>query len=115
MLRHILLLILVVVGTQAFSQTEEGEKKKDFTKIKQGMNEAQVKKLVGNPEFVEKFKTLKKGTTDTTTYWRYENDLTIIFKNHYVEEIERDHNQLLQRIQEWADPKNRDGIKLLYK
>jgi hypothetical protein len=95
---------------------QEGEeKKKDFTKVKPGMSEEQVKKVVGNPEIIEKFKTLQIGTTDTTTYWRYENDLTIIFKRHYVEGIERDHNMLLQRIQEWADPKNKNGIKLLYK
>jgi hypothetical protein len=114
-MKHIFLLIFVTISVHVFSQTEETEKKKDFTKIKQGMNEAQVKKVVGTPEFVEKFKTLKKGTTDTTTYWRYENDLTIVFKNHYVEEIERDHNQLLLHIQEWADPKNKDGMLLLYK
>lgn len=97
-----------------FAQEGE-EKKKDFTRVKTGMSEAQVKKLVGNPEVLERFKTLKKGTTDTTTYWRYENDLTIVFKNHYVEGIERDHNALLQHVQEWADPRNKDGIKLIYK
>ncbi len=91
------------------------EAKKDFTKVKVGMTEAQVKKVVGNPEIIENFKTLKIGTKDTTTYWRYENDLTIIFKRHLVESIERNHSALLQRIQEWADPKNKDGIKLLFK
>ena len=97
-----------------FAQDSE-EKKKDFTKVKIGMSEPQVKKLVGNPEMVEHFKTLKIGTKDTTTYWRYENDLTIILKKHVVEDIERNHTALLQRIQEWADPKNKEGIKLLYK
>ncbi len=79
------------------------------------MTEAQVKKVVGNPEMIENFKTLKIGTKDTTTYWRYENDLTIIFKKHLVEGIERNHSAMLQRVQEWADPKNKDGIKLLFK
>jgi len=109
-----LLIFCTLLSVNLFAQETE-EKKKDFTKLKTGMNEMQVKKLVGNPEIIEKFKTLKKGTTDTIIYWRYENDLTVIFKNHYLEDIERDHNALLQRVQEWADPKNKDGIKLLYK
>ncbi len=110
-----IVLFFMLISFAAFSQSEEIDFKKNFPKVNIGMSELQVKKLVGNPEMIEHFKTLKIGTTDTTTYWRYEQDFTIIFKNHVVEEIEKNHNALLQRIQDWANPKNKDGIKLLYK
>ena len=111
-----ILIFLSIVFSSTFLSAQEGDDtKKDFTKVKVGMTEAQVKKVVGNPEMIENFKTLKIGTKDTTTYWRYENDLTIIFKKHVVEGIERNHSAMLQRVQEWADPKNKDGIKLLFK
>ena len=99
----------------AFAQTDDAEIKKDFTKVKLGMSEAQVKKVVGNPEIIDRFKTVKRGTKDTSTYWRYENNLTIIFKNHYVLGLEKNHSVILQSVQEWADPKNKDSLILLYK
>src|SRR5450631_2969910 len=81
------LFLFVFLNTFSFSSIAQNgdEVKKDFTKVKVGMNESQVKKVVGNPEIIENFKTLIIGTKDTTTYWRYENDLTIIFKKHLVE------------------------------
>lgn len=111
---RILIFFSIIFSSNLFAQ-ESDDIKKDFTKVKVGMTEAQVKKVVGNPEMIENFKTLKIGTKDTTTYWRYENDLTIIFKKHLVEGIERNHSAMLQRVQEWADPKNKDGIKLIFK
>jgi len=110
-----LFLFIILATFSTFAQTDDSEMKKDFTKVKIGMNEAQVKKIVGNPEVVENFKTIKIGTKDTTTYWRYENDMTIIFKKHIVDGIERNHSAMLQKVQEWADPKNKDRIKLLFK
>jgi hypothetical protein len=115
MIRPVLLVILVSCSIAAFSQADEPEGKKDFTKIKTGMSEMQVRKIVGEPEIRERFKTLRAGTHDTSTYWRYDNDLTIIFRNHYVDRMEKNHAALLQLVQEWADPKNKDGIILLYK
>jgi hypothetical protein len=102
-----------VACTALMAQTDTA--KKDVGRIRAGMNEAMVRKVAGNPEIIEQFKTVKKGTRDTSTYWRYEDDLTVIFRRHIVEAIEKDHAALLRQIQEWADPKNKDGIKLLYK
>lgn len=107
-------ILFVFVPCLIFGQNEENQAAK-IARVKVGMSELQVKKIVGNPEIVEKFKTIKRNTIDTCTYWRYENDITIIFKKHLVIEVERDHNALLQRIQDWADRKNKDSILLLYK
>src|SRR5574343_1470372 len=106
---RLLTIFLVILSFKLYSQNEETQAAK-IARIKVGMNEIQVKKIAGNPEIVEHFKTLKRNTRDTCTYWRYEDDVTIIFKRHIVVEIERDHNSLLQRIQEWADKKNKDSI-----
>jgi hypothetical protein len=111
-LRCIVLLGCLVVVQRAGAQDEQV--KKNFARLREGMSEAEVKRLVGNPEVIERFRTVPKGTHDTTTYWRYENDLTILFLNHYLHKMEPDHNALLQRIQEWADPNNKEGIRLIY-
>jgi hypothetical protein len=113
--RILIFFTILFSSTFLFAQTDETEFNKHFLKVKIGMTEAQVKKEIGNPPIIENFKTLKIGTKDTTTYWRYENDMTVIFNKHIVEAIERNHNAMLQRVQEWADPKNKDGIKLLFK
>jgi len=97
-----------------FAQQNNDEKKKDFSRIKPGMNEKLIKKLVGEPDFIESFKTVKKFTHDTTLFWRYEKGITIIVKNHLVESVERDYNTILQHIQEWADPQNKDSVRLLF-
>jgi len=113
--KFLLFIFFFITSTFLFAQTDEAEFNKHFMKVKIGMTEEQVKKEIGNPPFIETFKTLKIGTKDTTTYWRYENDMTVIFKKHIVEEIERNHSVMLHKIQEWADPKNKDGIILLFK
>ena len=78
------------------------------------MSEQQVIKLVGDPERKERFKTLRIGTHDTTAYWNFEQDITVIFRNHYVESVERNRNNILLKLQEWADPKNKDSVRVIY-
>jgi hypothetical protein len=105
-------ILFVLLATLFF----QDETKQDFSRLKTGMNEQQVIKCVGNPLRIETFKTLRKGTTDTVTYWYYdEKDITLIFTRHIFTDTEKDRNALLQRIQNWANPKNSDGIKLLMK
>ena len=68
---------------------------KDFTKVKPGMNETQVKKIVGNPEIVEKFKTLKKGTKEHSYYCKCEL-LTYYAIYHFPNRLNR--RNINQRI-----------------
>lgn len=112
MIRCLFILITCLWGVSLHAQ--QTEEKKDIKKVKVGMSEKDLIKVAGDPERKERFKTIVTGTTDTTAYWLYENDITIILKNHVVERIERDRNSILTNLQNWADPKNKEGIRIIY-
>ncbi|MCE2788106.1 MAG: hypothetical protein ACK445_05685 [Bacteroidota bacterium] len=113
MIRLLLGLICLLSVSILHAQLPD-EEKKDIKKAKIGMSEKQLIKVAGEPERKERFKTIIQGSTDTTCYWLYENDITVILRNHYIDRIERDRNAILLKVQEWADPKNKDGINLIY-
>lgn len=113
-MQYLFLIVLNSAWIFSFSQQIENEGKKDFTKLKSGMSEKQIIKTVGEPIKIESFRTVKPSTHDTTVFWRYENDLTLIITNHYFQNIERNFSLILIRLQEWADPKNKDSLRVIY-
>lgn len=113
-MRLYIIVIFLLTGFSLWAQQPEEETKKDITKVRVGMSEKELIKIAGEPERKERFKTLQNGTSDTTAYWLFNNNITIILKNHYVERIERDRNNILTKLQEWADPNNKEGIKIIY-
>lgn len=112
-IRYLYSLLLFCSPVLLFAQQAE-EEKKHIGRAKAGMSEKELLKVAGEPERKERFKTIQTGLSDTTCYWLYQNEITVILRNHNIEKIERDRNGLLLKIQEWADPKNKDGIKLIY-
>lgn len=86
---------------------------KKFAAIKPGTSEADVVKQVGEPKKIEHFTTVRNNSYDTSRYWRYENDVIIIFTNHAVESVEPKWDALLRKIQQRANRKDDDGIKII--
>lgn len=110
--------ILIVVFTLLLlnmgyvnAQTVEQNIRTD--KILPGLSEHNVREIIGVPARVEPFITVT-NQKDTNTFWVYNNLHTIVFKNHYVEYVERDRNLFLLHVQQWADPKNKQGVKFIY-
>jgi hypothetical protein len=93
---------------------DDAEEEKAFAKILPGHSEKNVRELVGNPERVEGFVTIRPSTKDTNTYWVYPNTYTIIFKNHFVDYVEKNRVEFLKKIQSIADPSNPQGIRIIY-
>ena len=110
--KHLFILIFICVSSFAYAQNVEP--KTNFNKIVTGQTEVTVRELVGVPSRVEPFVTINIATNDTTTYWVYPNLYTIAFKNHLVDYLERDRILFLQKVQQWNNPQNKDGIKLKY-
>ena len=105
---------LILLCACSFSLLAQEEKPKDFTKVVPGLTERQVREVVGFPSRGERFKTVVKGTHDTCTYWVYNNQYTVVFKNHLVDRIETDRSAFLAKIQYWAAPDNPDRVQLIY-
>lgn len=86
---------------------------KKFAAIQAGTSKADVIKQVGEPLKIEKFATVKNYTHDTSYYWQYANGITIIFTNHAVDVIEPKWENVLKRIQQFANRKDESGIKII--
>lgn len=86
---------------------------KKFAAINPGTSETDVIKQVGEPKQIERFSTVRNNSYDTTRYWRYEKDIIIVFTNHAVETIEPQWETLLKKIQQRANRKDEDGIKII--
>jgi len=116
--RFILLLFIstgfYLISIQKVSAQETYDKSK-FDKVLPGLNESQVREIVGVPSRVEPFYIIKNNTTDTSTFWVYPNLYTVAFRNHYVEYVERNRMNFLQRVQTWNNPGNPDGVRLKHK
>jgi len=113
-MRYLFLLLFNSVWVFSFSQQNDIEGKRDFTKLKPGMSEKQIIKCIGDPERIENFFTIKAGSNDTTVFWHYKNNYTLFITNHYLQFIERNYSQILVRLQDWADPRNKDSLKVIY-
>lgn len=110
--KHLFIIIFLSVCNFTFAQNVDP--KTNFNKIVPGQSEVTVRELVGVPARVEPFVTINNATKDTTTYWVYPNLYTLAFKNHFVDYLERDRIQFLQKVQQWNNPQNKDGIRLKY-
>lgn len=86
---------------------------KAFMLIKEGTSESDVIKMVGNPVKIERFVTVKNNTSDTSKYWRYQGDITIVFTNHAVSKVEKKWENVLKYIQLYANRKDEEGIKII--
>lgn len=93
---------------------DDAEENRAFDKILTGYSEKNVREIVGNPERVEGFITIRPSTNDTNTYWVYPNTFTVIFKNHYVDYVEKNRVEFLKKIQSIANPSNPQGVKIIY-
>ena len=86
---------------------------KKFASIKLGTSESDVIKQIGNPDKIERFVTVKNNTFDTSKYWRYQGDITIVFTNHAVSAIQPKWENVLKHIQQYANRKDEEGIKII--
>lgn len=86
---------------------------KKFAAIKPGTSETDVIRMVGEPRKIEHFSTVRNNSYDTTRYWRYDNDVIVVFTNHAVESVEPKWENLLKKIQQRANRKDEDGIRII--
>ncbi len=111
---HIIFAVCVLHFSSSAQQSDL-ELRQSFDQLILGMSIEKVREMVGPPTRIEPFKIVHIATSDTTVCWYYAyNDWTIFFKNKYLDRIEKKRDQMLIKIQQWADPKNADGIKLIY-
>lgn len=111
--RRIFFLGLIMLSTSGlFAQIVE--ERNNFNKVLSGLSEVNVREIVGVPARVEPFVTINNSTGDTSTYWVYNNLYTIVFRNHFVDYVERDRSLFLAKVQQWASPQNKDGIRIKY-
>ena len=108
-MRFVLLAMILALGKLCLAQ---GLPKK-YAAIAVGTSEADVTKKVGEPKKIESFSTIKNNTYDTSYYWRYDGDITIIFTNHAVETIEPKWENVLKRIQQKANKKDENGLTII--
>jgi len=110
-----IILYLCASYFSANAQQSDVEMRQNFDLLLPGMSMEKVREIVGPPTRVEPFKIVHIGTSDTTICWYFAyNDWTIFFRNKYLDRIEKKRDQMLIKIQQWADHKNADGIKLIY-
>lgn len=99
--------VLIVVGAAGQGMPQA------FRKITPGTSEPDVIKLVGEPYKIEKFATVKNNSFDTSKYWRYSNDIIIVFTNHAVEAVIPKWETVLKRIQLGAARKDDNGLTIV--
>lgn len=108
-MRLSLLVLGVVFGLMCAAQGVP----QTFRTIKPGTSEPDVIKQVGEPQRIEKFATVKNNSFDTTRYWRYSNDVIIIFTNHAVDAVVAKWDVVLKRIQQRAARKDEEGLTIV--
>lgn len=109
MARIVFGIIIMLIGNVVVAQ---GLPKK-FMLIKPGTSENDVVKLVGEPIKIERFVTVKNNTSDTSRYWRYQGDITVVFTNHAVSMVEPKWDNVLKHIQLYANRQDQEGIKII--
>lgn len=105
------IIISLLLMVPAFCMAQSLPKK--FAAIKPGTSEADVIKQVGEPVKIERFVTVKNNSYDTSRYWRYDRDVIVVFTNHAVERVVPKWEQLLKTIQQRANRKDEEGIKII--
>lgn len=109
-----ILAIFLMLFSSSLQAQKDADNAAEFEKILPGHSEKNVREIVGNPERVEAFITIRPSTKDTNTYWVYSNTYTVIFKNHFVDYVEKDRVAFLKKIQSIANPSNPQGVKIIY-
>lgn len=113
-MRKLFILILASVSLVAVATAQERTiSKKDWRSLKPGMAEEQVKQKVGEPIRLESFTTVKYQSYDTSVYWRYPNNVVVVFTNHLFDRIEDDREALLKYIQQRAFRKEKEGLVIV--
>lgn len=111
-------MMYALVGNHGYlnAQTNmDAATKRAFESLLPGMSMESVREQVGNPTRIEPFKLIHLQSGDTTVCWFYgSNGWTLLFKNKYLDKVERNRDQLLIKVQSWSDPRNPDGIKIYY-
>jgi len=109
MVKGTLLLFCCGLGLMLGAQTLP----KKFAAIKAGTSEPDLIKQVGMPLKIESFVTVKNQTFDTSKYWRYENDITLVITNHAVDRVEPKWENVLKFIQQKASSQHSEGLKII--
>jgi hypothetical protein len=113
-MRKLFILILASVAFTAVVRAQDTSfDKKVLEDLKPGMAEAQVKQIVGEPIRFESFTTVKYQSYDTSVYWRYPNNVVVVFTNHLFDRIEEDREALLKYIQQRAFKKEKEGLVIV--
>jgi hypothetical protein len=114
-MKHVFICVLWLNAVHAVAQQSDAELKKAFEKLTLGTSMENVKATVGSPTRVEPFKLIMTQTGDTAICWYYAvNDWTLLFTNKYLNRVIKDRDTFLLKLQEWSNPKNQDGIRILY-
>ncbi|MBW7845974.1 MAG: hypothetical protein H3C45_10105 [Bacteroidia bacterium] len=108
-MRVYLLSLLIIWSLSGVAQTVPDK----FRSIAIGTSEPDVIKLVGEPKSIANFVTVKNNSFDTSRYWRYKNDVIIVFTNHAVEAVITKWENLLKHIQKQATREDSDGLKII--
>jgi hypothetical protein len=108
-MRFVVLIVCLTIGKLCLAQSLP----KKYAAITAGTSEADVIKILGEPKKIESFSTVRNNTYDTSYYWKYDGDITIIFTNHAVETIEPKWENVLKRIQQKANKKDENGITII--
>jgi len=108
-MRFVVLMVYLTIGKLGITQSLP----KKYADIKTGTSESDVIKILGEPKKIESFSTVKNNTYDTSYYWKYDGDITIILTNHAVENIEPKWENVLKRIQQKANKKDENGITII--
>ena len=90
---------------------QPSETKKAWEKLNPTMSDIDVQKLIGEPQKIESFATVKTNTFDTSVYWRYPNGEIVVITNHLFERVEKNRDELLRSIQQNASKNN--GLKIV--
>jgi hypothetical protein len=106
MISKILLTLCVLLGLEVYAQDR-------FTSLKPGLSDIDVKKLLGEPAHIEPFATVKNNTSDTSVYWRYENNKIIVITNHLFDRVEKNRTELLKFIQRNASNTKEGGLTIV--
>jgi hypothetical protein len=107
-----LFILFCLLNLSTYAQVVE--ERSNFDKVTPGISEFTLRELVGPPARIEPFYSVSTINKDTTSYWVYNNLYTIAIKNHTVDYVAKDRVQFLNKIEQWTNQNNKDGIRIKY-
>jgi outer membrane protein assembly factor BamE (lipoprotein component of BamABCDE complex) len=81
--------------------------------LKPGMSDIEVRKIMGEPDRIERFATVKYNSFDTSVYWFYQPKAVVVITNHIFDRIEKNRTELLKFIQQNASKKEEGGLTIV--